>query len=136
MIKSRRCVRKESGKRGEGVYIIDLVAWWTSTEQVRNRYRISTVLRTDRFGWRCRVLPVLIVEPANQDFPCRAWKIAIGSARGGERDWHLCGGNWWSRGHGYCRHIAADCGGKRQIVVEGVTGCVPWQVPTKRDIKG
>jgi len=30
------------------------------------------------------------------------------------------------RGHcGYCRHIAVDCGGKRQIVVEGVTGCVP-----------
>ena len=32
----------------------------------------------------------------------------------------------------YCRHIAdilpqiaADCGGKRQIIVEGVTGCVP-----------
>ncbi len=25
----------------------------------------------------------------------------------------------------YCRHIAADCGGKRQIVIEGVMGYVP-----------
>ena len=35
------------------------------------------MLRIDRFGWRYKVLLVLIVERANQDFLCQAWKIAI-----------------------------------------------------------
>src|SRR6266699_6751786 len=111
MIKSRRCVRNESRKQEGRVYIIDLVAWQTSTEQAQNRYRTSTVLRTDRFRWRYRV--IFAVEISGVSW---AW----------QRSWTL----WILQT--YCRYIAdilpqiaADCGGKRQIVMEGVTGCVP-----------
>ena len=65
-----------------------MLTWLLSeqAQQAQNRHRTSTVLRTGRFGWQRGVLPVLIVEWANQDFPCRVWKIAIGLARGGECD--------------------------------------------------
>ncbi len=49
--------------------------------------------------------------------------------------WKLVEFRGLGRGRGYCRYcrhiadilpqIAADCGGKRQIVMEGVMGCVP-----------